>query len=94
MYFNQLIQFANRVTPLIILIFLITSVCITFLTKFRATLDGLDNSVQSDHNKIEKELRKACKTTQPKDERFVSVTCGTLFRYHGNEFNFVVGTLE
>ena len=48
------------------------SVCITFLTKFRATLDGLDNSVQSDHGKIEKELRKACKTTQPKDERFVS----------------------
>lgn len=45
-------------------------VCITFLTKFRATLDGLDNSIQSDFNKIDKELRKACKTTQPKDERF------------------------
>jgi len=45
-------------------------VCITFLTKFRATLDGLDSSVQTNPSKIEKELRKACKTTQPKDERF------------------------
>lgn len=45
-------------------------VCTTFLSKFRTTLDGLDSSIQSDHNKIDKELRKACKTTQPKDERF------------------------
>lgn len=45
-------------------------VCVTFLTKFRATLDGLDSSIGSDHKKIEAELRKSCKTTQPKDERF------------------------
>jgi len=44
-------------------------VCITFLTKFRATLDGLESG-SSDTTVIEKELRKACKTTQPKDERF------------------------
>ena len=51
---------------------MLVSVCITFLTKFRATLDGLDNSIQSDHTKIDTVLRKECKTTQPKDERFVS----------------------
>lgn len=44
-------------------------VCITFLSKFRATLDSLESG-SSDHNVIETELRKACKTTQPKDERF------------------------
>eukprot|EP00116_Pleurobrachia_bachei_P012559 sb/3472821/ len=48
----------------------VMEVCVTFLGKFRTQLDSLDASVQSSPDKIESELRKACKTKQPKDERF------------------------